>query len=157
MHAPIRVAVTPVPEAVGNVAADVQVREQVVVLVHDAEVPLLGRQPGYVLAATPDASTEHRGVPGDGIEEGRLSAAGGPDDQGIAALRHLQRDVLELEVACPDAELLEANHRAAGSIRRTSVKTSSATSSRITAAGTAAGSPKAVNRSKMRMLATFGL
>ncbi len=94
-RAPGRVAASPAPsarpaQAVGDVLAHRQVRKEVVLLVDDAESSLLRRQPGHVLAMRPHPSREQRRVPRDGIEQRRLAAAGGPDDEGVTAGRHLE-------------------------------------------------------------------
>ena len=129
-----------------------------VLLVDEPESAPFGRDAGHVSAVQQDPARSHAGVAGDRLEQRGFPRARRSDDERVAAARHRERHVAEVEAADLDRDAIELDHvRSEGWRSRTNAKTASATSSSNTAAGTAADSPNAVNRSKIRTLATLGL
>jgi hypothetical protein len=70
----------------GDVRADAQVREEGVVLEHEADPPLLGREGQAALGVEPGFPVERHAPAArlresrDDTEDGRLAGAGGPDE-----------------------------------------------------------------------------
>src|SRR3954471_24382191 len=132
--------------------------KEMILLIHEAEPAPFRRQIGDVLMVHESPAPKESGVAGNGLEQGGFSGTGRTDDQGVATARDFQRDIAQVKASHSDLQIYQSNHAgSSGCSTRTRRNTARATTSRITAAGTAAGSPNAVNRSKMRMLATLGL
>src|SRR5829696_2174598 len=132
--------------------------EEMVLLIHETQSPPLGRQAGDVVVVHENPAAQKPGVPGNGLEQRGFSGTGRTDDQSVPTAGHFQGDIPQVEGPHFDLQIYQSDHvGSSGCSTRTRRNTARATTSRITAAGTAAGSPNAVNRSKMKMLATFGL
>ncbi len=96
-------------QAVFEVAAHVEVREQRRVLDHVADGAAMRRHPGAGGVVLPDFGAEGEAAlrtlqPGDGAQHGGLAAARRAEQRRDAARRQLERDV-EREVAAREAEL----------------------------------------------------
>ena len=96
--------------SIADVVPHAQVGKQVVLLVDEPEPAPLRRQVGHLVVVHEDPAGLEPGVAGDGLEQGGLPRTGGTDDEGIAALGDLQRDIAEIERAHPDVQLLQPDH-----------------------------------------------
>ena len=83
------------PEAEIDVLGDRLVGKQRVILKHQADVPLIRRLGGDVLAADLDRSGGRSLEARDDAEQRRLAAAARADERNEFALAHVERDVLE--------------------------------------------------------------
>lgn len=81
------------PEPEGDVGADVPVREELVVLEHQAEAAPVHRDAALVLAGQQDPAAVHGLEPGDGPEQGGLPATAGTEqtDDPVVGDRQVHR------------------------------------------------------------------
>ena len=104
----------PDPQREFDVVRDAHVAEQRVVLEHEADAAVAGRDPGDVPAVQRDAAVVHLDEAGDGAQQGALAAAGGPEQDQELALLDLQRDVVDDRMRLiPLGDLVERDGHAA--------------------------------------------
>ena len=82
-------------QAEGDVVGDLEVGKQRIVLKHHADSTSLGRQAGDLVTADVDAAGVQRGQPCDGPQQGRLAAAGRPQQGDELAMLDIGVDVGE--------------------------------------------------------------
>ena len=95
LHLRFRGDIRPVPQAVGDVLADVQVGEQGVVLKDDVEAPLLHGRAGQILPVVKDTAAVCVHDAQDQVQQRGLSAAGGPQNGDDLSISHLKRNILQ--------------------------------------------------------------
>jgi len=83
------------PQAELHVAGYVAVREQGVVLEHEAHAPLVGRRDRQVLVTPPNPSRRGTLQAGDGPEQGALAAPRRSQQHHHLALGHLEVDAIQ--------------------------------------------------------------
>ena len=79
----------------GDVLLDRKVREQRVVLEHDADITPVRRQPGQVPPAEEHLATVGGKQPGQYAQQRRLATAGGAEQRDKLALAHGEGDILK--------------------------------------------------------------
>jgi hypothetical protein len=80
-------------ERKGDVAIDIHVRIERIVLKDHGHAPLVGRPVGDALAVEQHVAAAGLLEPGDEVERGRLAAAGGPQQRDKGVVGDLQRHI----------------------------------------------------------------
>ncbi len=91
-------------ERVLDVLRDVHVREQRVVLEHEADVARLHVEPGDVGAPDQDAPGRRLGEPGDGTQQRRLAGAGRAEERAELAAGNVQVGRLQADMAVRECQ-----------------------------------------------------
>lgn len=116
----------PHPQPEGDVAGDVPLREQLVVLEHQADAPPVHRHPGLVGAAEQHPAAVERLEPGDGPQHRGLAAAAGAEHAHDLVLGDLQvHGVQHGPLPEPYGRVLDRKHQNSPEVRSVRSRSSS--------------------------------
>src|SRR3954471_10742306 len=96
-------------------------------MIHDRETPPLRRRVRQLGATKDQASLRGGNEARDRFHERSLPCPGGTDDDAVRALRYLERDVLQVEVADTRRQMIERDHRRLAGSRSSPRRVRSAT------------------------------